>query len=533
MSAIKSIGLGSGGKKDAISVEPVPIRITHMGVSEEPDVHPGRLQLFAGHWEIVPAKIGRETFEAAVGDADATHFLRQIESGKGGGHPSDRIFLRVTRTANPREKHQGNPLLAEIAGLFPLQQMMALSEHINKGRPERVVLLNVVMISRQYRDDALEVPENLRRLAHQPPGNARGVEKVAGDHKHTAFPRFREIDHGSQGLKTLIDELLLQVRRIPAPGELQSEMEIGGVENAGHAGTVEGSDGVVGSKRLSFPDKIRPGVGHSQDKACRRGHFLPATFCSILCTMPTPHDNIALLIDADNAPSAKIGFIMTELASHGVANIRRAYGNWTKRGLAGWTEVLQEYAIEPVQLFDMVKGKNGTDMRLVIDAMDMLYNKEIHTFCLVSSDCDFTPLCTRLRAEGKQVIGFGGQSTPAPFINSCTRFLYLDDDAKATEARKQQRTSANQLKGNTKLMETLRNAIKATADEDGWAQLGTVGNHISNQSSIDHRTFGFAKLSGLFGAIDLFEIRKQTEGDRILYEVREKKNGAPSPQSRP
>jgi len=154
-----------------------------------------------------------------------------------------------------------------------------------------------------------------------------------------------------------------------------------------------------------------------------------------------PDDAIALLIDADNAPAAKIEFIITELATHGILNIRRAYGNWTKRGLSGWTKVLHENAIEPIQLFDMVKGKNGTDMKLLIDAMDLLYTKNLQTFAIVSSDCDFTPLCMRLREEGKQVIGFGGQNTPAPFINSCTRFLYLDDDASAAAARKDRKTS--------------------------------------------------------------------------------------------
>ncbi len=241
--------------------------------------------------------------------------------------------------------------------------------------------------------------------------------------------------------------------------------------------------------------------------------------------MPAPDDSIALLIDADNSPSAKIEFIMTELATHGVANIRRAYGNWTKRALAGWSAVLHEHAIEPVQLFDLIKGKNATDMRLVIDAMDILYTKSVETFCLVSSDCDFTPLCTRLRAEGKKVIGFGGQSTPMPFIHSCTKFLYLDDDAQAAALRKAQRTSANQLKGNAKLIQTLRNAIEACADEDGWAPLGPVGQHLSNQSSIDHRTFGFAKLSELFAAIDLFELTKKGEGELTKYLVRQRPKG--------
>ncbi|MDF1826284.1 MAG: NYN domain-containing protein [Verrucomicrobiales bacterium] len=236
----------------------------------------------------------------------------------------------------------------------------------------------------------------------------------------------------------------------------------------------------------------------------------------------SPDDSIALLIDADNAPAAKIEFIITELATHGVVNVRRAYGNWTKRGLTGWTKVLHEYAIEPVQLFDMVKGKNGTDMRLLIDAMDMLYTKEVQTFALVSSDCDFTPLCTRLRADGKQVIGFGGQNTPAPFINACTRFLYLDDEAESSEQKKARKASGNQLKGNTKLMNTLRSAIDAAADDDGWASLGPVGAYISNQGPFDHRTYGFSKLSDLFRAIDAFEMEKLQNGNQTIFRVRRK-----------
>ncbi|MDF1860539.1 MAG: NYN domain-containing protein [Verrucomicrobiales bacterium] len=236
----------------------------------------------------------------------------------------------------------------------------------------------------------------------------------------------------------------------------------------------------------------------------------------------TPDESIALLIDADNAPAAKIDFIITELATHGVVNVRKAYGNWTKRGLSGWTKVLHEYAIEPVQLFDMVKGKNGTDMRLLIDAMDLLYTKDVQTFALISSDCDFTPLCTRIRAEGKQVIGFGGQNTPAPFINACTKFLFLDDEAESAEAKKERKSSGNQLKGNTKLMNTLRRAIDASADDDGWASLGPVGAHISNQGPFDHRTYGYSKLSDLFKAIDLFEVERMKTGNRTTYKVRKR-----------
>lgn len=232
--------------------------------------------------------------------------------------------------------------------------------------------------------------------------------------------------------------------------------------------------------------------------------------------MPQTNESIALLIDADNAPAAKIDFIISELASYGTVNIRRAYGNWKKAGLSGWEKVLHEHSIQPVQLFDLTKGKNATDMALLIDAMDILYTKEVQTFCLVTSDCDFTPLCQRLRADGKRVLGFGSKTAPAPFVNSCSHFHYLDGGP----SKKQ---TPNELKGNTKLMNALRSAIEAAQDEDGWARLGPVGSHFNNQSPFDHRTYGYAKLSDLFTAIDLFEVKATNINEQKVIHVRLKK----------
>ncbi len=237
-----------------------------------------------------------------------------------------------------------------------------------------------------------------------------------------------------------------------------------------------------------------------------------------------PSDNrIALFIDADNAPAAKIDFIISELATYGVVNIRRAYGNWKKTALSGWEKVLHEYAVKPIQNFDIVKGKNASDMALLIDAMDTLYTKDVEIFCLVSSDCDFTPLVLRLRAEGKQVIGFGRKTTPEPFVNSCSKFLYLDEETSAKTSKNKKEVSINQLKGNTKLMNTLRNAVKAATEDDGWAPLGPVGSYISNQGPFDHRTFGFEKLSDMFAAIDLFEVKQVQRDQQKVIRVRLKK----------
>jgi uncharacterized protein (TIGR00288 family) len=225
---------------------------------------------------------------------------------------------------------------------------------------------------------------------------------------------------------------------------------------------------------------------------------------------------IAVFIDADNAPASKMEIIMAELAKYGVVNIRRAYGNWKKAAIKPWEDILHDFAIQPIQQFDITKGKNAADIAMVIDVMDVLYTKEVDVVCLVSSDCDFTPLATRTVSEGKVVIGFGERKTPEPFVNACSKFLYLDEpkvSAPEVDAPKN-------LKSDTKLINLLRQAIEATEDEDGWAELGPVGAHISNHASFDHRNYGFSKLSNLFRAIDLFEIKK---GHGSSYRVRDKR----------
>lgn len=216
-------------------------------------------------------------------------------------------------------------------------------------------------------------------------------------------------------------------------------------------------------------------------------------------------EKIALFIDADNAPASQIDTILSELARYGVVNIRRAYGNWKSPCIKPWEDVLHEYAIQPIQQFDLTKGKNATDIALVIDAMDILYTKDVDTICLVSSDCDFTPLVTRALADGKTVLGFGERKAPTAFVNSCSKFLFLDEVSQQVSVEP---IDASKLKQDTKLINLLRQAVEAVEDESGWAQLGTIGAHISNHASFDHRNYGYKKLIDLFAAIDLFEMKK-------------------------
>lgn len=229
------------------------------------------------------------------------------------------------------------------------------------------------------------------------------------------------------------------------------------------------------------------------------------------------HSLIALLIDADNCPAAKIDVILAELAKHGVVNIRRAYGNWKSPNLSSWAEVLHEHAIQPVQQFAYTKGKNATDSAMIIEAMDLLYTQKLDAFCIASSDSDFTPLAMRIRTNGLKVFGFGEMKTPQPFINACSKFLFLESlgtepaaESEQPEEAKPEKKTAKELKGDTRLVTLLRNAVEAASDEDGWAALGGVGSHITKSSpAFDARNYGYRKLSELVTAIELFELRKE------------------------
>lgn len=230
---------------------------------------------------------------------------------------------------------------------------------------------------------------------------------------------------------------------------------------------------------------------------------------------------IALFIDADNAPAAKFDDILSEVAKYGVITIRKAYGNWKNPSLKPWEELLHEYAIQPIQQYDLTKGKNASDIALVIDAMDVIYTKDIDVMCFVSSDCDFTPMVTRALAEGKVVLGFGERKTPSPFVNACSKFLFLDQ---APEQNGVIPKESQDLKSDTKLINLLRQAIDSTEEDSGWASLGAVGSHISNKTSFDSRNYGFKNLSSLFKAIDLFELRRGPGNSYIVRDLRKKKS---------
>jgi hypothetical protein len=234
-----------------------------------------------------------------------------------------------------------------------------------------------------------------------------------------------------------------------------------------------------------------------------------------------PNRNVALLIDADNASPDTLDPVLTVLAELGTVNIRRAYGNWEKPGLKGWAKIVHLHAIEPQQQFDVTKGKSATDMKMLIDAMDLLYGGRVGGFGIMSSDSDFMPLAMRIRQDGLPVYGFGEAKTPLSFQNACTRFIDVGA-LKAANAEDPAGTApAAARKVDEELVKILGDAWKSSKrDEYGFASLREVGKLAGNRSSFDARSYGYASLSDLIQAIPNFQVDRGKDGEMTVRRVR-------------
>lgn len=234
--------------------------------------------------------------------------------------------------------------------------------------------------------------------------------------------------------------------------------------------------------------------------------------------------NIALLIDADNASYHALDPVLTVLAELGTVNIRRIYGNWSKPGLKHWREMTMRHGIEPQQQFDLTKGKNATDMKMTIDAMDLLFRGRVDGFGIMSSDSDFMPLAMRIRQDGLPVYGFGNPNTPEGFRQACTRFIDVEALLKNEE---QGKIEAPPPVANGKepvdaaMLKLLIDAYTASKrDEQGFVRLSEMGQIAGNRSSFDARNFGFKRLSDLIESVPIFQTQRREGGHIFVKRVR-------------
>jgi uncharacterized protein (TIGR00288 family) len=160
---------------------------------------------------------------------------------------------------------------------------------------------------------------------------------------------------------------------------------------------------------------------------------------------------IALFLDFENlvtntgisANNFDLQPAMDRLLERGKVVFRRAYCDWSRFKEAKGN--LHGYGVELIDVPPSTRsGKNGADMRMVIDALELCYAREhIDTFAIASGDSDFCPLAYKLRENGRTLIGLGVKEATSPlFVKACDEFIYLrprnkDDKEKDKERERE------------------------------------------------------------------------------------------------
>lgn len=243
-----------------------------------------------------------------------------------------------------------------------------------------------------------------------------------------------------------------------------------------------------------------------------------------------PLPRLAVLIDAENMSPRIAQRLFEEVATFGEASVRRIYGDFSEERLKGWAQILADHAIVPQQNFALTVGKNGADIALVIDAMDLLHSGRFAGFCLVSSDSDFTRLAARIREQGLDVFGFGEAKTPKSFRQACKRFVLTENLLPQPEPHppvSSEKTAAKSVGTPTpaprkpgQATAMIQRAIAQLEDEEGWVHLGGLGSRLlAMDPEFDPRTYGCAKLTTLMEQAGGFEVRR---GGGMSVQVRQR-----------
>lgn len=224
---------------------------------------------------------------------------------------------------------------------------------------------------------------------------------------------------------------------------------------------------------------------------------------------------LAVLIDADNIPAKYAHEIMREITTFGEPALRRVYGDWSSAALGNWKKVVVELGLVANQETANTKGKNASDIGLVIDAMDILHKGRFDGFVLVSSDSDFTALANRLREDGVEVIGIGESKAPVSLRNVCNRFVLIENIVSAEKETdrpqkigKSEKATSDRLPP-SKATPLVIKAMESIDAEGEWYSLGQLGQYITRANpDFDPRTYGSPKLSDLLEKTGRFEMKK-------------------------
>ena len=235
---------------------------------------------------------------------------------------------------------------------------------------------------------------------------------------------------------------------------------------------------------------------------------------------------IALFVDFENlvtrtglsAEQFDVGPALDTLLDKGKVLFRRAYCDWTRFSAA--TRNLHEHGVELIDVPpSTASGKNGADVRIVIDALELAYLRgHIDTFVIASGDSDFCPLAYKLREIGRIVIGMGVREATSPlFVKACDEFLYL----KPASRRGREPTKEKAQPKPAVIPEIAREGVSAMlARATGPVNPSAVKEWIvRKEPDFDEREHGFSSFKKLIEAMEKEGFLKREQGAKGQWYV--------------
>ena len=219
---------------------------------------------------------------------------------------------------------------------------------------------------------------------------------------------------------------------------------------------------------------------------------------------------LAVLIDGDFIDPADFGRVFAWAAGKGEVTMRRIYGNRVK--LSDWRKCIDNHRIEPVSNY--ADGKNAADFTMTIDAMDILHTREdVNGFCIVVADNHFASLAKRLCKEEYFVAVLWGSRLnehESSFKDECGVFRHVDELPPVDDP------DPAAYKALSVWKDAVRDAIRMSAREEGWALLSDVGNMLkATGCEFDPSDYCHGKLFSLIESCSEFETKAGPERVRL------------------
>lgn len=233
--------------------------------------------------------------------------------------------------------------------------------------------------------------------------------------------------------------------------------------------------------------------------------------------------NVALFIDAENMPPSLVTAIVDEAKRRGTLSHRRVYGDFSRPALAPWLDVLPRHALTACQTVPGAAGKNGADIALVIDALDLFHAGDADVFCLATCDGDFTQLAMRIRQGGKRFIGMGLTHASTRYRAACDTFTDIspakEQPKPADPAIRQANASCRALK-----KDVLQRAFIAAPRLDGdWVGLPDLMKVLKDcQPGFELKAYGHSQFSKLLAHSGV-ELADKNQRARLVQKAALKK----------